>query len=201
MLIVLGLVMPGARRKNQGPRAAAAGGSAGNRRELLATAIAGELIISEFRLQGPNGFSDEFIEIYNASGADHTVMAASGTGYGLAASDGVTRCSIPNGTVLPNTGHYLCVNSAGYSLASYPAGNGTTATGDATYTTEITDGEDPDGAGGAPPLPREGIALQQQHGRRQLLACQPARRRRANGGSQYAVQGRHRPAEPDAVRD
>jgi hypothetical protein len=34
---------------------------------------------------------------------------------------------------------YLCVNSVGYSLASYPAGNGTTATGDATYTTDIPD--------------------------------------------------------------
>jgi hypothetical protein len=31
------------------------------------------------------------------------------------------------------------VNSTGYSLASYPAGNGTTATGDATYTTGIND--------------------------------------------------------------
>src|SRR4029434_1850987 len=61
----------------------------------------------------------------------------SGTGYGLAASDGTTRCSIPNGTVIPARGHYLCVNSVGYGLASYPAGNGTTATGDATYTTDI----------------------------------------------------------------
>jgi hypothetical protein len=31
------------------------------------------------------------------------------------------------------------VNSVAYSLASYPAGNGTTATGDATYTTDIPD--------------------------------------------------------------
>ena len=31
------------------------------------------------------------------------------------------------------------MNSIGYSLASYPAGNGTTATGDATYTTDIPD--------------------------------------------------------------
>src|SRR4030095_13227 len=61
----------------------------------------------------------------------------SGTGYAIAASDGVVRCSIPNGTVIPARGHYLCVNSAGYGLASYPAGNGTTATGDATYTTDI----------------------------------------------------------------
>jgi hypothetical protein len=102
-------------------------------------ATAGQLVISEFRVRGPNGLNDEFIEIANVSGADHTVAALSGTGYGIAASDGTTRCSIPNGTVIPNKGHYLCVNSVGYSLASYPAGNGTTATGDATYTTDIPD--------------------------------------------------------------
>ncbi|HEX7296140.1 MAG TPA: hypothetical protein VF251_10335 [Pyrinomonadaceae bacterium] len=102
-------------------------------------ASAGQLVISEFRVRGPNGANDEFIEIGNVSGADHTVAALSGSGYGIAASDGTTRCSIPNGTVIPNKGHYLCVNSVGYSLASYPAGNGTTATGDATYTTDIPD--------------------------------------------------------------
>jgi hypothetical protein len=100
---------------------------------------AAQIIISEFRVRGPNGANDEFIELYNNSGADHTVVAASGTGYGVAASNGVTRCSIPNGTVLPRGGHYLCVNSVGYSLASYPAGNGTTATANATYTTDIPD--------------------------------------------------------------
>ncbi|MBI5857334.1 MAG: HYR domain-containing protein [Sphingobacteriales bacterium] len=98
-----------------------------------------QLIISEFRVRGPNGANDEFIEIYNASGANHTVAAVSGTGYGIAASDGVTRGTIPNGTIIPAKGHYLLVNSVGYSLASYPAGNGTTATGDATYTTDIPD--------------------------------------------------------------
>lgn len=105
----------------------------------MSQVAAGQLIISEFRVRGPNGANDEFIEIYNNSGADHTVTAASGSGYGVAASDGTTRCSLPNGTVIPNRGHYLCVNSVGYSLASYPAGNGTTATGDATYTTDIPD--------------------------------------------------------------
>ena len=104
----------------------------------ISQAAAGQLIISEFRVRGPNGANDEFIEIYNNSGADHTV-AGGGTGYGVAASDGTARCVIPNGTVIPNRGHYLCVNSVGYSLASYPAGNGTTATGDATYTTDIPD--------------------------------------------------------------
>src|SRR5215212_5404350 len=104
----------------------------------ISQVAAGQLIISEFRVRGPNGANDEFVEIYNNSGADHTV-AGGGTGYGVAASHGVARCVIPNGTVIPNRGHYLCVNSVGYSLATYPAGNGTTATGDATYTTDIPD--------------------------------------------------------------
>jgi hypothetical protein len=101
---------------------------------------AGQLIISEFRLRGPASASDEFIEIYNNSNSPHTVGATDASaGYGVAASDGVLRCTIPNGTTIPAHGHYLCVNSVGYSLASYPAGDGTTATGDATYTTDIPD--------------------------------------------------------------
>src|SRR6201988_5360308 len=99
---------------------------------------AAQLVISEFRVRVPNGANDEFIELANNRGADHPV-AGRGTGYAVAASNGVARCVIPNGTVVPNRGHYLCVNSVGYSLASYPAGNGTTATGDATYTTDIPD--------------------------------------------------------------
>src|SRR5262249_44117232 len=102
-------------------------------------AAAGDLLISEFRLRGPNGPTDEFIEISNASFGDHIVAAASGSGYGIAASDGVTRCTIPNGTVIPQTGHFLCVNSGGYSLGSYPAGSGTTPPGDATYTPDTPD--------------------------------------------------------------
>jgi uncharacterized delta-60 repeat protein len=106
---------------------------------LATPATPGELIISEFRVRGPGGANDEFIEIYNNTASTHTVAASSGSGYGIAASDGTTRCSIPNGTAIPSRGHFLCVNSSGYSLGSYPAGNGTTATGDATYTTDIPD--------------------------------------------------------------
>ena len=108
---------------------------------VCAAETSAQLIISEFRVRGPNGANDEYIEIYNNSGADHTVngAGATSTGYGVAASDGNLRCRIPDGTVIPNRGHYLCVNSVGYSLASYPAGNGTTATGDATYTLNIPD--------------------------------------------------------------
>src|SRR5258708_2310814 len=94
--------------------------------------LAGTLLISEFRVRGPNGANDEYIEIYNNSGADHTVAAISGTGYAIAASDGVVRCTIPNGTIIPAAGHYLCTNSVAYSL-------GGNATGDATYTTDIPD--------------------------------------------------------------
>lgn len=97
-------------------------------------ASSGQLIISEFRLRGlnPNGATNEYVEIYNASGADHTVAASSGTGYAVVASDGVARCVIPNGTVIPNRGHYLCTNSVGYALSGY-------ATGNATFTTDIPD--------------------------------------------------------------
>jgi hypothetical protein len=129
---------------------------------LLASHVSAQLIISEFRLNGTNGANDEFIEIYNNSGADHTV-AGEGTGYAVAASDGAARFIIPNGTVIPNRGHYLGCNSVGYSVTNYPSGNNgavaTTATCDRTYTTNIPNGEDPDGAGPDQPLPRRGIAI------------------------------------------
>ncbi len=106
------------------------------------SALAGEgdLMISEFRLRGPQGANDEFIEIYNDTDSPYTVQTIDGSaGFALVASDGVKRFTIPNGTVIPARGHFLGVNSVGYSLASYPAGNGTTATGDATYTMDIPD--------------------------------------------------------------
>lgn len=108
--------------------------------KIKLTVLAGGLLISEFRLRGPGGANDEFVEIYNPESTPHTVVAFDeSAGYALAASDGVVRFVIPNGTVIPARAHFLGVNSAGYSLASYPAGNGTTATGDATYTTDIPD--------------------------------------------------------------
>jgi hypothetical protein len=80
------------------------------------------LIISEFRLRGTSGASDEFVEIYNNGDSDVTVNAFDGSaGFALAASDGVTRFTIPNGTTIPARGHYLGTNSVGYSLGSYPA--------------------------------------------------------------------------------
>src|SRR6185295_6871867 len=96
------------------------------------TAVTSPLIISEFRVRGPSGANDEFVEIYNNSDTSTTVASQVGSGFAVAASDAVVRCTIPNGTVIPGRGHYLCTNSVAYSLGGY-------ATGDATYTTDIPD--------------------------------------------------------------
>lgn len=104
----------------------------------LAASLSGTLLISEFRLRGPNGADDEFVEIYNPSTSAHTVAAVDASGgYAVAASDGVVRCTIPDGTVIPGRGHYLCVNSNGYSLSNY-GGTGAAA-GNASYSTDIPD--------------------------------------------------------------
>jgi hypothetical protein len=114
--------------------------------KVVAGAGGNDLLISEFRLHGPNGANDEFIEIYNNNDTPLTVSTIDGSaGYAVvsasaaALNDGTptVRCTIPTGTVIPGRGHYLCTNSVGYSLGSYPAGTPSTATGDATYATDI----------------------------------------------------------------
>ena len=106
--------------------------------------FAGDLLISEFRLRGPGGANDEFIELYNNTDTPIAVNTTDGSsGWAVAASDGVIRFIIPNGTVIPARGHFLGVNTTAYSLDSYPAGNAnsepTTASGDATYASDIPD--------------------------------------------------------------
>jgi subtilisin-like proprotein convertase family protein len=74
----------------------------------------GQLIISEFRTNGPFSESDEFVELYNTTGAPLIVQSSDeSAGLGVAASDGVVRCIVPNGTVIPTNGHFLCANSGG----------------------------------------------------------------------------------------
>jgi len=104
--------------------------------------FSGDVLISEFRLSGPGGDDDEFIELYNNTETPIAVNTTDGSsGWALAASDGVIRFVIPNGTIIPSHGHFLGVNSNAYSLSDYPAGNSdnepVTATGDATYETGI----------------------------------------------------------------
>jgi hypothetical protein len=115
--------------------------------KVTAPAAAGDLVISEFRLFGPNGPAgspapepneDEFVEIYNTGDSPFTVTTLDGSaGYSVAASDGVPRCTIPSGTVIPGRGHFLCANSDGYSLGGHPAGPAATATPNAVYTNNI----------------------------------------------------------------
>ena len=106
------------------------------------------LIISEFRLRGAAGARDEYVELYNNSDSAISVCTTDNSGgWTLAArsADGLSTTPIftlPLGTVIPARAHYLAVNAApvdGYSLGSYPAGLGQTASGDTTYTTDIND--------------------------------------------------------------
>jgi len=106
----------------------------------LATAPAA-IMISEFRFRGPNGVNDEFIEIYNNTHIDLKVATVDESeGWSLVASDGIVRFIIPLGTVIPARSHYLAINTLGYSLGSYPAGEDRAATGDAFYALDIPDG-------------------------------------------------------------
>lgn len=88
---------------------------------------AGQVIISELRFRGPAGFEDEFIELYNNTNSPITVQASDASaGWAVAISNGQITgnvCTVPNGTVIPARGHFLCANSNGYSLSNYPAGN------------------------------------------------------------------------------
>ncbi|MFL6258032.1 MAG: kelch repeat-containing protein [Pyrinomonadaceae bacterium] len=89
---------------------------------------AGQLIISEFRLYGPTGSNDEYVELYNNTDSPLTAISPDGSS-GLSVATALNQATsttlfvIPNGTVIPARGHFLGVNSAGYSLAAYAAGN------------------------------------------------------------------------------
>ncbi|HZH29708.1 MAG TPA: lamin tail domain-containing protein [Pyrinomonadaceae bacterium] len=86
------------------------------------TATPGQVLISEFRLRGPDGAADEFIELYNNTGADITVNTADGTeGWAISSTSGGTAenvAVIPNGTVIPARKHFLLA-AGGYSLVRY----------------------------------------------------------------------------------
>ncbi|HEX8335155.1 MAG TPA: lamin tail domain-containing protein [Pyrinomonadaceae bacterium] len=103
---------------------------------FVGTAPTSPILITEFRFTGAAGGNDEFIEVYNNSNSPHTVAdTAGGTGYAVVGTNTTgsfsTRCTVPNGTVIPARGHFLCTNSgaSGYSLGGYAAGDTTYATG------------------------------------------------------------------------
>ncbi len=88
---------------------------------------AGQIIISELRLRGPAGATDEFVEVYNNTDQDIVVQATdTSPGWGVFVSNGQFAgqlFTIPNGTTIPARGHFLGANSEGYSLSEYPSGN------------------------------------------------------------------------------
>jgi hypothetical protein len=123
------------------------------------TTTTGNLIISEFRLRGPAGVRDEFIELYNPASTPLTVTTTDGSdGWAVAYSSpaGVTAtlAAIPNGTTIPARGHYLITNQVAaddpaipgfgvnippYSLDAYPNTQVRPSNGDAIYTPDLAD--------------------------------------------------------------
>ena len=98
----------------------------------------GQVIISELRYRGPDGPRDEFIELYNSTNSPILVQAVDASGGWALSMSGTFNstvirgnvCIIPNGTVIPARGHFLCANTdpdngEGYSLNGYPSGNPT----------------------------------------------------------------------------
>jgi hypothetical protein len=71
----------------------------------------GNLIISEFRLRGPQGPQDEYVELYNSGASPIIVNTTDNSeGWALATNNGTTTTPvsvIPNGTVIPARGHFL----------------------------------------------------------------------------------------------
>src|SRR5215216_1645917 len=74
-------------------------------------AVSTNVVISEFRTRGPNGGSDEFIELYNLSGAPVAIggwkIRGSNNAAGIA-----DRAVITAGAVIQPGCHYLIVNSS-----------------------------------------------------------------------------------------
>lgn len=92
------------------------------------------IIISEFRLRGPNGVNDEFIELYNNTDVAVTICTADGSsGWAVASSEGTVRFVVPSNTTIPGRAHYLAVGSS-YSLTGYAAS-------DLAYASDIPDNQ------------------------------------------------------------
>jgi uncharacterized repeat protein (TIGR01451 family) len=91
--------------------------------------VASPVIISELRTSGPAGSGDDFVELYNATDSDITVVSSDGSaGWSIVQSGAdcsttpIVVATIPNGTIIRARGNYLLKGSA-YSLGAYAAGD------------------------------------------------------------------------------
>ena len=84
----------------------------------------GQILLSEFRLRGPAGSADEFVELYNNTDQPLVVSTTDGSaGWALAALDASGAaaqivCTLPNGTTIPPRGHYLVGNASAAAAGS-----------------------------------------------------------------------------------
>src|SRR5262245_45980451 len=94
-------------------------------------ASASGVVISEFRVRGPNGGNDEFVELFNASASPVAIGGWKINGSNNAGSVS-TRATITGGTTLPAGCYYLLTNTAAGGYSGAVAGN-------QTYSVGITD--------------------------------------------------------------
>jgi len=87
------------------------------------------IVISEFRFDGPNGTSDEFVEIVNNTSAPKTIVSSDANNlkgwsvWGLVAGNAQKVCTIPFNTLLAPGQHFLCAKTPGYELGNYGTPN------------------------------------------------------------------------------
>jgi hypothetical protein len=98
-----------------------------------AQAASTDVVISEFRVRGPNGAADEFVELYNLSASPVDIGGWLVRGSNSSSTIG-TRATIPSGTIL-NPGCYYLVTNSSTSGGPYSGA----VPGDLTFTTGITD--------------------------------------------------------------
>src|SRR5688572_20921783 len=95
-----------------------------------AAAVSATVVISEFRVRGPNGAADEFVELYNLSGAPVNIGGWLVRGSNSSAFVS-TRVTIAANTTLNPGCHFLVTNSSasGGPYSGAVAGNQTFAVG------------------------------------------------------------------------
>jgi len=73
-----------------------------------------DIVISEFRVRGPTGGTDEFVELYNPTSNPVDIGGWTISGSNNAGTTSA-RATIPAGTILQSGQHYLVAKSGGYS--------------------------------------------------------------------------------------